>query len=174
MSANCTTVKTKAQLQKQMHNCKNKGTTAKTYVGIIQQNGTTVKTKAQLQKQRHNCKNKGTTAKNNFAFYIALSTPPTRLRTLLSHDPLHAPRSTLAPHTATVTIHHATYHETSSRTTARQKHKHGRLPWLSLFAHNFSISWSYVGQKELPPSFEGGSTWGKSTPILKTPPTLET
>jgi hypothetical protein len=22
---------------------------------------------------------------------------------------------------------------------ARQKHKHGRLPWLSLFAHNFSM-----------------------------------
>jgi hypothetical protein len=119
MSANCTTVKTKAQLQKQRHNCKNKGTTAKTYVGIIQQNGTTVKTKAQLQKQRHNCKNKGTTAKNNFAFYIALSTPPTRLRTLLSHDPLHAPRSTLAPHTSNG-HHPSRYHETSSRTTATE------------------------------------------------------
>jgi hypothetical protein len=107
-----TTAKTKAQLQK---NC----TTAKTYVGIIQQNGTTVKTKAQLQKQRHNCKNKGTTAKNNFAFYIALSTPPTRLRTLLSHDPLHAPRSTLAPHTSNG-HHPSRYHETSSRTTATE------------------------------------------------------
>jgi hypothetical protein len=34
--------------------------------------------------------------------------------------------------------------------------------------------WSYVGQQKLPPSFEEGSTWGKSTPILKTTPTLET
>jgi len=159
-----------AQLQKQWHNCKSNGTTAKTYVGIIQQNGTTVKTKAQLQKHRHNSENKGTTAKNNFAFYIALSTPPTRFDSAHSFhtipSTLHAPRLLLTQQRSpSITLY--LKHRVAPR-------KHGRLPWLSLFAHNFSISWSYVGQKELPPSFEGGSTWGKSTPILKTPPTLET
>ncbi len=74
--ANCTTAKKLyncrkfVQLQKQLYNCKINGTTAKLYVGIIQEistaakNGTTAKKIAQLQKQMHNCKNKCTTAKH--------------------------------------------------------------------------------------------------------------
>ena len=49
-----------AQLRNKMYNCKKNGTTAKMYVGIIQeisttakQNGTTAKQNVQLQKKKH-------------------------------------------------------------------------------------------------------------------------
>jgi hypothetical protein len=40
-----------AQLQKKLYNCKINGTTAKLYVGIIQEISTTAKIMAQLQKK---------------------------------------------------------------------------------------------------------------------------
>ena len=145
------------------------------YVGIIQQNGTTVKSNAQLQKQRHNCKKYFCLL--HCIFYS--STPPT---TLVSHAPLHAPCSTKKSGTGKVAL------ETGRTSNGRHIHHATMKHWVAP-QRNRSTSmvgcrgyhflptifpWSYIGQLKLPPSFEEGSTWGKSTPILKTLPTLET
>ena len=126
---NCTTAK-------KMHNSENERRNHTTTWHNCENKGTTVKTKAQLQK----------------IFLLFTSTPPTRLRTT-GHptlpSTLHTPR--LFPTTSNG--HHPSprYHETLSRTTARQKQEHGRLPWLSLFAHNFSmvLRWTADATAEL-------------------------
>jgi hypothetical protein len=47
-----------AQLRNKMYNCKKNGTTAKMYVGIIQEISTTAKKMAQLRNKMYNCKKK--------------------------------------------------------------------------------------------------------------------
>ena len=47
-----------AQLRNKMYNCKKNGTTAKLYVGIIQEISTTAKKMAQLRNKMYNCKKK--------------------------------------------------------------------------------------------------------------------
>ena len=63
--------------KKKLHNCKTKrnnckknGTTAKLYVGIIQEISTTAKNMAQLQKQKCTTAKKSTTANTCIAVYI--------------------------------------------------------------------------------------------------------
>jgi len=53
---NSTTAKKIAQLQKKWHNCKKNSTTAKIYVGILQEISTTAKKMAQLRNKMYNCK----------------------------------------------------------------------------------------------------------------------
>ena len=47
-----------------MHNCKKNSTTAKFYVGILEEISTTAKKMAQLRNKMYNCKKKSTTAKH--------------------------------------------------------------------------------------------------------------
>lgn len=149
---NCTTAK-------KMHNSENERRNHTTTWHNCENKGTTVKTKAQLQK------------------IFLLFTLHCLLRLLDSAQraiPRSPPRSTLhacSSQPATVTIHHATMkHQVAPRRDRSTSMVGCRgchfLPTI--------FPWSYVGQQTLPPSFEEGSTVGKSTPILKTPPTLET
>jgi hypothetical protein len=129
---NCTTAK-------KMHNSKNERRNHTTTWHNCENKGTTVKTKAQLQK------------------IFLLFTLHCLLRLLDSAHSSAIPRSPPRYNTPRVLLttsnghHPSCYHETSSRTTARQKHEHGRLPWLSLFAHNFSmvLRWTADATAEL-------------------------
>jgi len=67
-----------AQLQNKMYNCQKNGTTAKLYVGIIQEISTTAKKMAQLQNKMYNCK-KNAQLRNTFiavVHFLAITTFP--------------------------------------------------------------------------------------------------
>jgi len=59
-----TTAKKMAQLQNKMYNCQKNGTTAKLYLGIIQEISTTAKKMAQMRNKMYNCQKNCTTAKH--------------------------------------------------------------------------------------------------------------
>ena len=150
-NANCKTAK-KLHNSKKMHNSKNECRNHTTTWQNCENKGTTVKTKAQLQK------------------IFLLFTLHCLLRLLDFAQraiPRSPPRSTLhacSSQPATVTIHNIeSHHRSTSMVGCRGCHF---LPTI--------FPWSYVGQQTLPLSFEEGLTVCKSTPILKTPPTLET
>ena len=132
---------------------------------------------AKLWKQSHNCENKGTTAKTKAQLQkiFLLFTLHCLLRLLNSaHSiPQSPPRSTLhacsshQQQLSNYTIHHATMKHWVAPWRDRSTSMVGRLPWLSLFAHNFSISmvlswtkgattelWRRIDLGQINPNFE--------------------